>query len=177
MCSQNTLATAASQPHPPAFMIPFMKLPTLLYRLGLGWMFGQRFMLLTHVGRRSGKTYHTVLAVLRIDENTKEIFAVSPWIKSNWYHNIQAAPALEVETGTGKIGSGRFGSIRYAPAQRDLSPEEIASLFMEFRSRHPIFSRMVARIPGWKINSSYEEFLELARTLRGVAFHPKQGKK
>jgi hypothetical protein len=30
-----------------------------------------------------------------------------------------------------------------------------------------------ASMPGWKINSSYEEFLELARTLRGVAFQPK----
>ena len=89
--------------------------------------------------------------------------AVSPWSASNWYRNIQVTPALEVET----------GSVRYAPAQRSLSPEEIAALFIEFRRQHPIFSRMVARIPGWKINSSYEEFLELARTLRGVAFRPK----
>ena len=175
MTSQNSSATVSSpaapnrgDQQPPAFMIPFMKMPTILYRLGLGWMFGKRFMLLTHVGRRSGKTYRTVLAVLRFNEKTHEIFAVSPWSKSNWYHNIQAVPALEVET-----GNGRFSTIRYAPTQRNLTPEEIASLFIEFRSRYPIFSQMVARIPGWKINSSYAEFLELARTLRGVAFQPK----
>src|SRR5512135_3515708 len=82
----------------PAFMIPFMKMPLVLYRLGLGWLLGKRFMRLTHVGRKSGKVYHTVLAVLRFDEQTHEIFAVSPWSESNWYRNIQAAPALEVET-------------------------------------------------------------------------------
>ena len=159
------IAPAASAPdeqRPPAFMLPFMKMPLLLYRLGLGRMLGKRFMLLTHKGRRSGKVYRSVLAVLRFDEKTREILAVSPWSASHWYRNIQAAPALEVET----------NGVRYAPVQRSLSPEEIAALFITFRQEHPIFSRMVARIPGWKIDSTYDEFLALARTLRGVAFHP-----
>jgi len=153
----------------PAFMIPFMKMPLILYHLGLGWMLGKRFMRLTHVGRRSGKVYHTVLAVLHFDEKTQTICAVSPWSESSWYRNIQAAPALEVET-----GDFRTGRIHYAPVQRNLTPEEIAPLFIKFREQYPIFSRMVARIPGWKIDSTYEEFLELAKTLRGVAFQRKQ---
>jgi deazaflavin-dependent oxidoreductase (nitroreductase family) len=161
----NVSAPAASTPdeqRPPAFMLPFMKMPLILYRFGLGGLLGKRFLLLTHKGRRSGKVYRTVLAVLRFDEQTREIMAVSPWSASNWYRNIQAAPALEVET----------AGVRYAPAQRSLSPEEIAALFIAFRQAHPIFSRMIARIPGWKIDSTYDEFLALARTLRGVAFHP-----
>ncbi len=153
----------------PAFMIPLMKMPLILYRLGLGWMLGKRFMRLTHVGRKSGKVYQTVLAVLRFDEQTHEICAVSPWSESNWYRNIQAAPATEVET-----GDIRHGRVRYTPVQRSLAPEEIAELFIAFRNRYPLFSRMVASIPGWKIDSTYAEFLELARTLRGVAFWPKE---
>jgi deazaflavin-dependent oxidoreductase (nitroreductase family) len=149
--------------NPPAFMIPFFKMPLILYRLGLGWMLGKRFLLLTHVGRHSGKVYQSVLAVLRFDEKTHEILAVSPWSKSNWHQNIQIKPALKVET----------GFIRYTPMQRNLSPEEIAALFIEFRKQRPIFSRVIARIPGWKINSTYDEFLALAYTLRGVAFQPK----
>jgi len=155
-------APASGGQHAPAFMTPFMKMPLVLYRLGLGRLLGKRFMLLTHKGRRSGKVYRTVLAVLRFDERTREVLAVSPWSASNWYRNIQATPALEVET----------GGVRYAPAQRGLWPEEIAALFIEFRKEHPIFSRMVARIPGWKIDSTYDEFLTLARTLRGVSFYP-----
>jgi deazaflavin-dependent oxidoreductase (nitroreductase family) len=159
----STAAPARGDQKPPAFMLPLMKMPLVLYRLGLSRMLGKRFMLLTHVGRRSGKVYRTVLAVLHFDEQTCEIAAVSPWSASNWYRNIQAAPALEVES----------AGVRYAPVQRALSPEEIAALFIEFRRQYPIFSRMVARIPRWNIDSSYEEFLVLARTLRGVAFQPK----
>jgi deazaflavin-dependent oxidoreductase (nitroreductase family) len=146
----------------PAFLIPFFKLPLLLYRLRLGFLFGKRFMLLTHVGRRSGKVRRTILAVLRFDEETKAIYAVSAWKGSDWYHNIQAAPALQVES----------GFVRYVPVQRTLSPEEIATIFLEYRKQHPIFSRIVCRIPGWKWDATYEELLELAHTLRGVAFRP-----
>jgi deazaflavin-dependent oxidoreductase (nitroreductase family) len=158
----SSAAPVTDDQNPPAFMIPFMKMPLILYRLGLGWMLGKRFMLLTHVGRRSGKIYRSVLAVLHFDEKTREILAVSPWSGSNWYRNIQATPALEVET----------GRTRYVPVQRNLSPEEIATLFIEYRRERPIFSRIVARIPGWKIDSSYDEFLELAQNLRGVSFLP-----
>lgn len=171
--SQRSLANGRTKA--PALMIPFMKLPLILYRLNLGWLLGRRFMCLTHVGRKSGKVYHTVLAALRIDENTREIYAVSPWSESNWFRNIQAAPALEVETagrsGPGEIGHGR---ICYTPVQRSLTPEEIAAALIDFSSRYPIFSRMVALIPGWKIGTTYNEFLALARTLRGVAFLPKE---
>ncbi len=147
----------------PSFLIPIFKLPVFLYRLHLGWLLGKRFMQITHIGRHSGKVRRTVLAVLRFDEETKEIYAVSAWKGSDWYYNIQAAPALQVET----------GFVHYVPVQRTLSPEEIAATFVEYCKQHPIFSRMICRIPGWKWDSTYEEFLELARTLHGVAFGPK----
>jgi deazaflavin-dependent oxidoreductase (nitroreductase family) len=146
----------------PPFLIPMFKLPIILYRLHLGWMLGMRFLQITHVGRRSGKVRRTILAALHVDRETKEIYAVSAWKGSDWYHNIQATPALLVESGW----------MRYAPLQRSLSPEEIATAFVEFRRKYPIFSRMVCRITGWKWDSTYEELLELARTLRGVAFTP-----
>jgi deazaflavin-dependent oxidoreductase (nitroreductase family) len=153
---------AAASPKPPAFISRFFKLPLVLYRLRLGWVFGKRFMVLTHRGRTSGKLYQSVLAVVSYDPHTRTIKAVSPWSSSNWFRNIMASPAVEVQT----------AGVRYAPRQRLLSPEEIAASFIEFRRTYPIFSRMVARIPGWNIDSTYDEFLVLARTLRGVAFEP-----
>jgi deazaflavin-dependent oxidoreductase (nitroreductase family) len=149
----------------PSLLIPIFKLPLFLYRLHLGWLLGKRFMQITHIGRHSGKRRRTVLAVLRYDPHTREIYAVSAWQGSDWYSNIQAAPALLVET----------GFVRYAPAQRTLSAEEITTTFLAYRQQHPIFSRMICRIPGWKWDSTHAEFLELARTLRGVAFTPKPG--
>lgn len=147
----------------PAIMLPIFKSPIFLYRTGLGWLLGKRFMLLTHIGRRTGKSYRTVLAVLFFDPETREIKTISAWSHSDWFHNIQASPALAVET----------GGVRYTPVHHALSPEEIATLFEEYRKKHPIFSRIVCQIPGWKWSSSHEEFVELARTLRGVAFQPK----
>jgi deazaflavin-dependent oxidoreductase (nitroreductase family) len=147
----------------PSFMVPIFKLPVFLYRLRLGWLLGKRFMQLTHVGRRSGKVRRTILAVLRFDEDTRAIYAVSAWKGSDWYYNIQSTPALQVE----------IGSVRYVPKQRTLSPEEIATTFIEYRKCHPIFARIICRIPGWNADSTYDEFLELARTLRGVVFEPK----
>ena len=149
---------------PSAFLIPMLKLPLLLYRAGLGWVFGHRFMLLTHVGRRSGKVRRTVLAVLRFDPKTREIMAVSAWSASDWYKNILNSPAAQVESGW----------VRYIPTHRSLPPEEITTLFEEFRKEHPLFSRIVCRIPGWKWDSSHAELMELSKTLRGVAFRPKQ---
>lgn len=146
----------------PSFMVPIFRLPIFLYRFKLGWLLGNRFMQLTHVGRHSGKVRRTILAVLRFDPDSKEILAVSAWKGSDWYYNIQAAPALHVES----------GRVSYVPQQRTVSAEEITTAFVAYRKRHPLFSRIICRIPGWKWDSSYEEFLELARTLRGVAFRP-----
>ena len=169
MSTRNAQANNLAQPatrkntvRAPAFRLPVFRSPIFLYRMGLGWMLGKRFMLLTHTGRCSGTLRRTILAVLRLDPKTKEIMAISAWSASDWYLNIQASPAVQVET----------GRTRYAPQQHTLSPEEIATLFVAYRDPHPIFSRTDCQMPGWKWNSSYEEFLELARTLRGIAFRP-----
>ncbi len=148
----------------PAFMLPVFKSPILLYRLGLGWLFGHRFMMLTHMARRTRRLHRTILAVLRFDARTKEVMAMSAWSASDWYKNIQAWPALEI----------RVGSLRYVPTYRSLSTEELVELFEEYRRRHPLFTRVICRIPGWKWDSIHEEFLKLALSLRGVAFRPKE---
>ena len=99
-------STISKDEKAPSLLIPMFKLPLILYRLRMGWMLGKRFMQITHVGRRSGKTYKTILAVLKFDDKTQEIYAVSAWKGSDWYYNIQAAPALQVETKNGFQAAG-----------------------------------------------------------------------
>src|ERR1043165_3738317 len=89
MSNQTTNTLAQTKPakgdeKAPALMVPIFKLPILLYQLHLGWLLGKRFMQITHVGRRSGKVRKSILAVLRFDEKTKEIYAVSAWRGSDW---------------------------------------------------------------------------------------------
>jgi hypothetical protein len=109
-------------------------------------------------GPRQRRIYSTVLAVLKFDEKTNEMCAVFAWKGSERYCNIQASPALQVET----------GFVHYVPGQRTLSAEEITATCMDYRKQHPILSRKVCRIPGWIWNSTCEEFLTLARTLPSV---------
>ncbi|HEX9971430.1 MAG TPA: nitroreductase family deazaflavin-dependent oxidoreductase, partial [bacterium] len=147
------IATIQSSVRAPRLMVPLMKLPLILYRLRLGWLVGHRFMRLTHVGRKSGKLRHTVLAVLRYDPQVRDVMVVSAWSASDWYYNIRTTPTLAAET----------GRECFAPEQRDLSAEEVATLLDEFRAQHPIVGRIFCRIPGWEFPVSREEVLELAR--------------
>lgn len=90
------------------------RLPIYLYRLNLGWLVGHRGLLLVHRGRKSGRVYQTVLEVIFYDPETRESVVLSGWgEKADWYRNIKASPALEVQT----------GRQRYVPSQRFLAPE------------------------------------------------------
>jgi deazaflavin-dependent oxidoreductase (nitroreductase family) len=78
-----------------------LRLPIYLYRLNLGWLFGHRFLLFAHLGRKSGLLRETVLEVILYDPATRENVVLSAWgEKAGWYRNIEAVPALEVRTGT-----------------------------------------------------------------------------
>src|SRR5918911_827984 len=44
-----------------------LRCPVVVYRLGFGWLLGHQFLLLTHVGRRTGRVRETVLKVLHDD--------------------------------------------------------------------------------------------------------------
>jgi hypothetical protein len=51
--------------------------PIWLYHVGLGWVFGHQFLLLTHAGRRTGCVRETVLKVLHYDPVTRESIVAS----------------------------------------------------------------------------------------------------
>ncbi|MFP5332177.1 MAG: nitroreductase family deazaflavin-dependent oxidoreductase, partial [Acidimicrobiia bacterium] len=110
------------------------RLPNFVYRIGLGWMLGRRFLAVTHRGRRSGRTRTTVLEVIHVDETTDESIVVSAYGSgADWYRNIIANPAIEVRT----------GRLRYRPALRTLAPEEAAGVVAAFVTRHPVEASFV----------------------------------
>ena len=53
-----------------------LRLPIWLYRLHLGWLFGNRFLLLTHIGRKSGLPRQTVIEVVKHDKESDRFFVV-----------------------------------------------------------------------------------------------------
>lgn len=120
----------------------WMRAPLWLYRVrirgyALGelllWAFGHPHIRVAHRGRRTGLTRQVVLEVIHYDAKSKEWFVAAVWgPESDWYRNLRAADALEVET------AGR----RFVPEQRMVGPHEAQQLLDDYQRRNPIWSRI-----------------------------------
>ena len=142
--------------------------PAWVYRVGLGWMLGKRFLAVTHRGRKSGREHETILEVLKFDPGTQESVVVSAYGPSaDWYRNLQAEPAVRVRTG------GRD----YAPEQRFLSSGEARDVAAEFCRRHPWEARLAPRVLpaiGANVPAGSRSPIDLLATLPMVALRPKE---
>lgn len=138
--------------------------PDWFYRLGLGWLLGNRLMQITHRGRKSGRLRSTVLEVLHYDPQTREILVVSGWEgKTDWYRNIQHEPALEV----------RIGRMHYRPVQEFLSSEETARLILTLFRKRPRAARLLGPLLGVDPNADEARLRARLETFfRGVRFRP-----
>src|SRR5215469_13515450 len=66
------------------------RLPAILYRWRCGWLLGRRFLLLIHVGRRTGKLRRTVLEVIEYRQDIPEAIVISAFgPRSDWLLNMQ----------------------------------------------------------------------------------------
>lgn len=163
-----TTSTTASVvlPHPPrkGLLWLWFKFPRLLYRLQLGWLLGHRSLLLTHQGRKTGRLRHTALDIMRFDPATKECLVVSMYgEQSDWYRNIVAHPALEVQTGRD----------RFVPLQRVLPPEEAEAVMAAFWRRYPRGVRLGLRLLGFQYDDTAASQQTILSSLRVVSFRPK----
>ena len=139
------------------------RLPIYLYHLGLGWLLGQRFLLLVHQGRNSGLRRETVLEVILHDPTNRESVVLSAWgEKADWYRNLQTTPALEVQT----------GCERYRPVQRFLSPEEAYVALAKYERRYPWAARILSRLFGYPQGGPEAARRAFAESVRLVAFRP-----
>lgn len=159
-------ATAVVLPHPPRkglLWLWFQFFP-LLYRLHLGWLLGHRRLLLTHQGRKTGLVRHTVLDVMHFDPATKECLVISMYgDRSDWFRNILAHPALEVQ----------IGRDRFVPDQHILPPEEARAVMAAFWQRYPRAVRVSLRLLGFQYEDSEESRQVILSALRVVSFCPR----
>ncbi len=150
-------------PKPTGLQQLLLRLPAYLYRLRLGWLLGKRFLLLRHRGRLTGRTYCTVLEVIRHDPSSEESVVVSAWgDRADWYRNIRANPPLDVET----------GSRRYVPVVRFLGPEHGYQELTDYVRRHPRAARFLLGLIGHAYDGSEDGRRKLASILPLVSFRP-----
>jgi deazaflavin-dependent oxidoreductase (nitroreductase family) len=139
----------------------------MVYRLHLGSIFGHRLLLLSHRGRKSGRTHRTILEVGQYDRLRGEAIVITPWpTRAEWYLNIQAAPASELAI------AGR----RYRPCQRFLAAPELARLL---DITPPKGRRLEAvgleRLIGWRRDLDEPSRIVVLASLGGVAFGELRG--
>lgn len=116
----------------------FFRMPSGLYRVGLGWLLGRRFVEITHTGRKTGLLRRTVVEV--VDRDDDSVVVAAAWgPKSDWYRNIVAHPEIRIST----------GRLRDVPAVASvLPPEEAAASFASYRARHPAAAKSLAKTLG-----------------------------
>jgi deazaflavin-dependent oxidoreductase (nitroreductase family) len=142
-----------------------MRLPIWLYRLRLGWLLGDRFLLLTHIGRRSRMPRQTVLEVGIHDTVTDTYIIASAWgERPDWYRNIQQTPNVLVD-----VGRRRFA----ATAER-LSEAAAVRTLRDYAHRHPVEFRILANaLIGQQLSDTDDIYRRLAESVPLIALRPK----
>ncbi|GAD81760.1 nitroreductase family deazaflavin-dependent oxidoreductase [Nocardia asteroides NBRC 15531] len=71
-----------------------VRAPIWLYRAGLGFLLGQRLLMVRHTGRRSGVARYVVLEV--VDHPASDCFVVVSGFgtSAQWYRNVLADPKI-----------------------------------------------------------------------------------
>lgn len=150
-------------PDPPTGLrtIPW-RIPILFYRLRLGWLFGNRALLLTHTGRNTGKPRQAVLEVIGYD---KPIHYVASGFgeKSNWYKNIMANPDVTIHSGRKVIPA--IATV--------LSKKEACKIFSNYIEKHPNAIKNLAKFIGYKMGDSKKENLDFLSHVPVIAFLPR----
>lgn len=145
----------------------FFRGPVYLYRWHLGWLFGRRCLLLTHVGRRTGLRRQTVLEVVEYRKSGPEVVVVNGFGReSDWVRNIEATPSEEVAV----------GSQRFVAAHRFLDEKEAVRVMKDYEYRNrfirPIVRAGLSWLLGWKYRGTENDRRRLVQQMALIAFRP-----
>ncbi len=150
--------------HPPrGFERLLWRAPIWLYRVGLGRLMGERFLLLNHIGRKSGQVRQNVLEVVRHDEKTNAYIVASGFgEKADWYKNVTTHPQVTIQVGDKHLT---------AHAER-LLVDQATNEMLDYNRRHPAALKTLAGILGYKSDGSEADVRFLATVIPIVAIRP-----
>jgi deazaflavin-dependent oxidoreductase (nitroreductase family) len=148
--------------HPPKGLARLgFRLPIYLYRIGMGGLLGTRFLMLTHIGRKSGQERQTVLEVVRFDKvNNSFIVAVGFGTQSDWYQNIKANPKVTVQCGRQK----------WDMTAHFLDAEQGSLEMVYYAHRHPLAMKKLAQFMGYKLDGTEEDIRTMGKMISFVSF-------
>ncbi len=128
----------------------FFRTPLALFRMGLGGLMPGQVMLTT-VGRKSGRPHRAVVDLLKRDTATDTYYVVSAYgAHSDWYRNLEANPELEVQ-----VGRRRFRA-RATTLPSDEAEELASGLWREHGRLYRLYFDWGLRLVGLKARTEEE---------------------
>ena len=141
------------------------RLPIWLYRLRLGWVLGERFLLLNHVGRKSGRVRRSVLEVAGHDEETDTYLVAAGFgPRSDWYRNLLETPEATIQVGRRRL----------QVVAEPLLPVESGKAMVDYARRHPMAVRGLMRVLGLKADSEADYRTLGQEAVPFVSFRPRK---
>lgn len=155
--------TTIQPPSPPRGWKAWLwRAPIWFYRIGLGGLFGDRFLLLNHTGRKSGLPRQAVIEIVNIDAQNDVYHVVSGFgEKAQWFQNIMVRPQVEIQIGRIKTSAG---------AER-LSLDDGETILQDYAQKHPTALRELSKILKLPYDGTPESVSQIAKVLPVVAFH------
>lgn len=149
------MSNAPGSPAPPTGLSRlFWRAPIWLYRVGLGGLLGSHFVLLNHVGRKSGQSRQTVLEVVDRDEETGAITIASGFGKgSDWYRNILKQADVTIQLGNKTL----------AVTALPLTPAASGQAMVDYAHRNPRAAKQFMHLVGYDVDGTDREYFELGR--------------
>jgi deazaflavin-dependent oxidoreductase (nitroreductase family) len=135
--------------------------PRIVYALGLGNKIGKLVLLLTTIGRKTGRRRVTPLQYEEM--NRKICIGSANGLKADWVRNIQANPCVEV-----RVKDRRFEGL----ARVITDPERIADMLELRLQRHPRMVGAILKSEGLPEKPGREQLVAYARRLAMVEISP-----
>ena len=104
-----------------------MRLPVGLYRAGWGWLLGDRFVMIEHLGRKSHEPRFVVVEVVDRGRNFVRV-ASGFGERAQWYRNLDANGVAFLSTGK---------AVRVPAHVRVLDDAQSGAVLDIYASRHP----------------------------------------
>ncbi|MFF7074556.1 nitroreductase family deazaflavin-dependent oxidoreductase [Streptomyces pseudovenezuelae] len=133
-----------------------LRLPVLLFRAGLGPLFGKRFLLLHHTGRVTDRDHMTALEVVTHDPAAASWTVASGFgPKADWYRNLRAQPKTLIQVGNRPL----------AVTAHFLAPEEGADIMAGYAHRHPRTARRLRTFMNLRADGTEASYREAGREI------------
>jgi deazaflavin-dependent oxidoreductase (nitroreductase family) len=130
-------------------------------------MLGRRFLLLTHVGRRTRRVHHAVLEVMLYDDARREAVVMSGFgPRSDWLLNVQHGGPASVT-----IGREHF-EVKHRLLDEDCAVQVLRDYERRNRPVRPFIRYVLGRLLGWRYRGTDDQRRRAVRELPLVSLSP-----